>query len=259
MKTRFSTWIVRTLSLALALIIGFSVIPLEQAEATAIINIPLRITATDVTYPTTLEKGEKFSLQGTVSSSYGVITKINVVIKNRKTKATVVNTSNYPRKRTVELKRTINNQVAFGKLKVGSYSIKMTVYAEGHGKKTSKVILNRGFTVKDAKPKITINRPNYPPAVMYAGDHVAIRGVINTSKGRLTNVWAYVYDYDGNRIMYASYKPTKTYFDLHYTLNEDFPFDILPPGKYTFILVARAVNGKAVTKRTLTETGFRVK
>ena len=149
--------------------------------------------------------------------------------------------------------------MAFGKLKVGSYSIKMTAYAQGKNKKTSKVLLNRGFTVKDAKPKITIQGALFPPAVVYAGDHVPIRGVINTSKGTLTNVWAYVIDYDGNTIMYAGYKPTRSYFDLHYTLNEDFPFDILPPGKYTFRLVARAVNKKVVTKTTLVETGFRVK
>ncbi len=221
------------------------------------INLPLTITTSDLTYPGTLTAGESFSLRGTVSVNYGTITKLNAVIKNRSNNKTVLNVNSWPKKKNASVRDTINRKVSFGKLSAGSYNLKITAYASYGSKSTSKVIINRNFTVKAEKPSITIRYTQYPTTVTQ-GSSASLRGVISVNKGTLTSVTAYIRDANGKNIMSAKYTPNKKSFDIRYTINKAFKFSALPKGTYTYIVHARAKSGNTEMSRTLIEQTFTV-
>ncbi|MBQ9306437.1 MAG: hypothetical protein IJ229_00820 [Clostridia bacterium] len=249
----------RALTLLLTFVLlftGFSLVP-QTADAESNINVPLKITTSDMTYPSTLEKGKSFSLRGTVSVNYGTITKITAVVKNRSTKHTAISVTSYPKKQKADIRQTINQKVSFSKLAAGSYNIKMTAYAKYGKKTTSRVIMNRNFTVKESKPGLTISGAR-APSDMAQGSKAGIRGIIKTSKGKITNVWVYVINSEGKNAMSAKYTPNKTSFDLKYTANTALKFGALPKGTYTYKVVAKAVSGKTSQTKTLVETSFTV-
>ncbi|MBR1686384.1 MAG: hypothetical protein IJ708_14710, partial [Clostridia bacterium] len=77
-----------------------------------------------------------------------------------------------------------------------------------------------------------------------------IRGIIKTSKGKITNVWVYVINSEGKNAMSAQYTPNKTSFDLKYTANTSLKFGALPKGTYTYKVVAKAVSVKTSQTKT---------
>ena len=258
MKHKLNKYLVRIAALALALLTFSTAMPVQQAEAAGNVNIPMKISISGLTYPTTLNKGSGFALKGTVSVNYGTITKITAVVTNRNTGKTVLSATSYPKTKSVNMASTINKKVAFGKLATGNYRLKVTAYAKYGSKSTSRVIINRAFTVKDSKPGLSITGVVYPTSINQ-GEKAAVRGVINTTAGKITNVWVYVLNADGKRVLSSYYKPNKSFFNLQYTVSPDLQFSALPAGTYTYRVIAKAVNGKSYLMKTLVEATFTVK
>lgn len=230
---------------------------LETASAGAAIYVAPTITATGLTYPTNITQGNAFSLRGTLSVNAGVITQITATVTNRVTKKVAMNVSVHPKTKEVNIRNTINKKVVFGKLPVGDYTLKMVVTAKCGTKEATKTVINHGFTVNGNKPKLSIAGAVYPTTIK-AGNKAPLRGVINTSCGKITQVTAYILDSNGSTKMKASYKPNKSFFSLEYTVNKVFTFGLLAKGTYTYKIVAKAANGKYSTTATVLEKNFTV-
>ncbi len=250
MKHNSNRWTLRVITAALALLMLVTAVPVQIAEAAGHVNMPLKITTSGVNYPTTLEQGYRFALKGTVAANYGKITKVTAVITNRNTGKTVMSTATYPKNRTVNLRSTINKKLSFGKLAAGNYRLKITATAEYKDKKTTRTIVNRAFTVKNGKPELVINWPQYPTKLKQ-GNRAVVRGVISTKKGTISNVWVYILDSNNKRVMSSYQKPNKSYYDLNPVVSKDMLFGALPKGNYTFVVKARAVSGKSTVTKTL--------
>ena len=258
MKHNSNKWLLRMLTAALALVLLMTSVPVDLAAAAGNVNMPLKITTSGLTYPTTITKGNSFSLKGTVEANYGKITKVTAVITNRKNGKTVMTASSSPNNRTVNLRSTINKKLTFGKLAAGNYRLKVTATAQYKSKKTTRTIINRAFTVKSSSPELVLNWPQYPTS-LNKGNRAVVRGVISTKSGTITNVWVYVLDSNKKRVMSSYHTPNKSYFDLYTHVSNDMLFGALPVGEYTFVVKAKAVNGKSYTTKTLVSSKLTIK
>lgn len=242
----------------IAVLCALLVFAAPTALAEKQVNLPLKITSSGLTYPGTLEAGSSFSLKGTVNSSYGTITSIKGTVVNRTTGKTALTATVYPNSRTVNLQKTLNTKLSFGKLAAGSYRLKIEATAKSGSKKVTKVIMNRNFTVTAKKLNITISNAVYPTGGIHIGDKAALRGTIRTSQGKLTSVKASIINSAGKTVISSSYTPNAESFDLRYTVNQDLTFDILPAGKYTYKVVATAEYNGSKTTKTLVNAKFEV-
>ncbi|MDO5435237.1 MAG: hypothetical protein Q4G19_02600 [Clostridia bacterium] len=246
-------------ALLAALLLVTAVAPIT-ASAAANINVAPVITAYGLTKPTKITQGNAFSMQGSVSTNAGTITKITATVTERSTNWVVLSATVQPKLKAVNFRNTINQKVPFGKLGVGNYTLKVVVTAKCGTKSTTKTVINQGFSVVAKQPTITLAGAVYP-TTMKVGNKQPIRGVISVdacSGSKITKVVATVKNSKGKVMMQSVFKPNKTVFDLHYTVNNELTFGLLPVGTYTYTLTATATCGKSTFTKTLLNKTFKV-
>ncbi|MCK9217225.1 MAG: InlB B-repeat-containing protein [Firmicutes bacterium] len=107
------------------------------------------------TIPTSLSVGDSFGVRGTISTSCGKITSVYGAIIN--SSGTVVQSGSYtPNVATHNLQNSMNNDLTFGKLPVGSYIYKVTATATNGGQSASSTFINSSFTVVSTSSTVTI-------------------------------------------------------------------------------------------------------
>ncbi len=107
-------------------------------------------------------------------------------------------------------------------------------------------------------PFLSIGEYNVPSDVN-EGTNFGIRGTIQTNCGLITDVWAYLYDDNDSPVQSSHYTPGETSHDLRYSINNDLIFGKLSPGRYRYIVEARAVNGDQTEIKRLIDSTFEVK
>jgi len=106
-----------------------------------------------VSVPTTLTQGKGFSLQGKISTDCGKLTSVLVSIYDSN-KTLVQQQSAKPDAATYQiLNSSIDNNLKFGNLAVGTYTIKISAAAINNGKETNTTLVEQTFTIKKAETK----------------------------------------------------------------------------------------------------------
>ena len=250
----------RILTALLAALLLVTAIAPISASASSKINVAPVITAYGLTKPTKITQGNAFSMQGSVSTNAGTITKITATVTERSTNWVALKATIQPKTKAVNFRNTINTKVPFGKLGVGNYTLKVVVTATCGTKSTTKTVINQGFSVVAKTPTLTLAGAVYP-TTLKVGNKQPIRGIISVSAcsgSKITKVVATVKNSKGKIMMQSTFKPNKTVFDLHYTVNNELTFALLPVGNYTYTLTATASCGKSSITKTLLNKSFKV-
>ena len=99
--------------------------------------------------PESQKVGQNFGIRGTVSTDCGTITELYGAIIDASGNAVCSGWYN-PYSTTVDLRTTINNDLVFGTLGVGSYTYYVQARAENNGQQTVKTLIEHSFTVGTA-------------------------------------------------------------------------------------------------------------
>ena len=105
-------------------------------------------------------------------------------------------------------------------------------------------------TVQSDVPIISISGETLP-ADMLQYNVAALRGVISTDKGSITDVTAMLTDESGEIVQSCSYQPVLQSFSLAGTVNAQLQFAVLQPGTYFYVLNATAENNGLVTEKQI--------
>ena len=116
--------------------------------------------------------GANFGIRGTVSTDCGTITELYGAILDSDGNAVCSGWYN-PYSTTVDLRTTINNDLVFGSLGVGSYTYYVQARAENNGQQTVQVMIEHTFTVGAAESQQT------EPALVSVGYNMTV----NVGKG----------------------------------------------------------------------------
>lgn len=110
-------------------------------------------------------------------------------------------------------------------------------------------------------PTLSISGETYPVGALRLGANFPIRGSVNTDCGMIKSVDAFVVNTDTNRTVDGfefHHRPNTVVYDLRTTLNNDFIFNNLEPGNYSYIVTAEAVNGSLSSYSILINAPFEV-
>ena len=108
------------------------------------------------------------------------------------------------------------------------------------------------------KPAITVS-DQVVPKDQYVNDNCGLRGIISTDKGRLLRVYGVIYNSSNQAIQESKRPAYGKSFNIKDTINNDLQFKKLPEGKYTYKVIAAALNGSQATTTTVLDTKFTVK
>ena len=109
--------------------------------------------------------GANFGIRGTVSTDCGTITELYGAILD--TSGNAVCSGRYnPCSASVDLRTTINNDLVFGSLGVGSYTYFVQAKAENNGQQTVQTMIEQAFTVgasaaESQQPEPALNSVGY--------------------------------------------------------------------------------------------------
>lgn len=217
-------------------------------------------------YPTSLYQGDSFSLRGTVYTDVGTVTEVKGEILNYYGTVLQRSTAN-PNTQSYSLSNSsVNNGLRFGQLSAGTYTYRITAAARNGSQTSSKVLVERSFTVLTRAtatplraPVLSISSPNYPTA-MYEGDTFSIRGTVYTDVGTITEVRAEIVDYYyGYAVMGQSAYPNAQSYTLNNSaINSALRFGQLSAGTYIYRVTAYAKNGSQTSEKTLVDRSFTV-
>ena len=264
----------------------------QRWKLTFVRGLPPTISLTGQTIPGQLKVGQSFGLRGTVSASggklkevYGAITDANGNVIQSKTYSMDSATSN--------LRYSVNQDLIFNKLAEGTYKYYLSAVASNSYGETNEVLLNATFTVgsgssssspawspsssssssgssgsaptptqppvkkETKKPTVTISGQTVP-STQKQGSNFGIRGTVSTDCGKLTWLYGYITDRDGNVLQSGEYFPNSSSDNLRYSINNDLIFDRLSAGSYSYCVKATATNGDQETTETLIYTEFQV-
>ena len=203
----------------------------------------------------TLTRGKNFGLRGVVSTDCGKITSITGSILNSSGKTVSGQSSTYkPNATSVNIRTTINNDLIFDKLPVGSYTYYVVVTAK-NGTESNTLTISRPFTVgapagtSYQKPTITISNEVSPSGTLTRGKNFGLRGVVSTNCGKITSITGSILNSSGKTVSGQSrtYKPNATSVNIRTTINNDLIFNNLPAGSYTYYVLVVAENGSEST------------
>lgn len=107
------------------------------------------------------------------------------------------------------------------------------------------------------KPTVTISGQTVPTN-QKQGSSFGIRGTVSTDCGKLTWLYGYITDRNGNVLQSGEYFPNSSSDNLRYSINNDLIFDRLSAGSYSYCVKATAKNGDQETTETLIYTEFQV-
>ena len=195
-------------------------------------------------YPTTIKKGNSYSLKGTITSNYK-ITKVTVKVLNSSGK-TVLSASASPNTKSYKIQTALDAKIKFAKLSAGTYTYKVTATDT----QKTKTLVSKTFKVRS----LTISSTRYPTSIK-KGKSFTIKGTIKSSY-KITKVTVQVLDSSGNVVLSASAKPNKKSYKIQTKLDAKIKFGTLSKGTYTYKVIASDTKTSNVT---LLKKTFKVK
>lgn len=205
----------------------------------------------------TLTLGHNFGLRGIISTDCGVITSVNGYILNS-TNTSVNGQKGYytPNAASVDIRYTLNNDLIFDNLSVGSYTYQVVITAQ-NGTESSKMTISRPFTVEAEAgvfyktPTVSVSGEVSPSGTLKQGSNFGLRGVISTDCGKITICRGYILkvmdDGDSRIEQRCEYTPNAASIDIRTTINNNLIFDNLPAGSYKYYVLVVAENGSEST------------
>ena len=213
--------------------------------------VPDELSASGLTYPTTLVQGKSFYLRGVVSSQTSKLTKLTAAVYDEDGK--MVNSRSFnPKAKSVDFRWLVNPYVKFSSLKVGIYTYEVTA-VNASGEET---LLSETFEVTPAKPasdKLKASGCTYPK-LLIQGRGFALKGVITSETSKITKLTVGVYDSEGTMLTGRSFDPKAKSVDLRWYIDPYVKFGKLDVGYYTYRIKATNAAGTV----TLLEKEFEV-
>ena len=207
--------------------------------------------------PGTLAKGKSYSISGTITSNYNIIS-VTVGIYNAAdgTKTSNVKTVT-PNAKSYNISG-VDASIKFGSLAEGTYMFRV-VAKDASGE--LKTLVNNKFTVGTASTTTTttastlaIASGNYNPSSLEKGSSYVINGKI-TSNYNITSVTVGVYNSDGTATAQVkTVNPASKSYDIS-GVDAYIKFGSLAVGTYKFKVVAKDASG---TSKTLVNNSFKV-
>lgn len=231
--------------------------PAEEPPAKEPDQKPVITISGEVSPAGALTLGSNFGLRGVISTDCGVITSVNGYILNSTSGNSVSGQHGYytPNTATFNIRSTINNDLIFEDLSIGSYTYCLVITAE-NGTESSTLTISRPFTVEAPagasyqKPTITVSGEVSPSGTLRQGSNFGLRGTISTDCGKIILCRGYileVVDGDSRIRQRCEYTPNAASIDIRTTINNNLIFDQLPPGSYKYYVLVIAENGSEST------------
>lgn len=205
-----------------------------------------------------LTLGSNFGLRGIISTDCGVITSVNSYILNNASGNSVSGQHGYyePNTTSFNIRSTINNDLIFDNLSIGSYTYCVVITAE-NGTESSTRTISRSFTVEAPAgasyqtPTISVSGEVSPSGTLTQGSNFGLRGIISTDCGKITICRGYILkvmdDGDSRAEQRCEYTPNAASIDIRTTINNNLIFDNLPAGSYKYYVLVVAENGSEST------------
>lgn len=205
-----------------------------------------------------LTLGSNFGLRGIISTDCGVITSVNSYILNNASGNSVSGQHGYyePNTTSFNIRSTINNDLIFDNLSIGSYTYCVVITAE-NGTESSTRTISRSFTVEAPAgasyqtPTISVSGEVSPSGTLTQGSNFGLRGIISTDCGKITICRGYILkvmdDGDSRIEQRCEYTPNAASIDIRTTINNNLIFDNLPAGSYKYYVLVVAENGSEST------------
>ena len=204
-----------------------------------------------------LTLGSNFGLRGVISTDCGVITDVNGYILNNASGNTVSGQHGYyaPNTASFDIRSTINNDLIFDNLSIGSYTYRVVVTAK-NGTESNTRTISRSFTVEAPAgasyqtPTISVSGEVSPSGTLTQGSNFGLRGIISTDCGKITLCRGYILEVkDGDSVIKqrCEYMPNATSIDIRTTINNNLIFNDLPAGSYKYYVLVVAENGSEST------------
>lgn len=192
---------------------------------------PSALKISSETYPTSIVKGNTFSIYGTVSSDY-IISSVTCAVYSSSGALQFTKTA-YPDTYSYSL-HELDAYMTFSKLSEGSYVYKVTA---SDSKTKNDVLLSKTFKVVSSaqSSSLLLNSANYPSTIA-VGDTFSVKGTI-TSDYPITSVTIGVYNASGTAKFKYSGAPNTTSFDIN-SVDSQMTFSKLTEGTYTYKIVA---------------------
>lgn len=264
----------------------------QRWKLTFVRGLPPTISLSGQTIPGQLKVGQSFGLRGTVTASGGKLKEVYGAIVDAN--GNTVQSKTYSMdSATNNLRYSVNQDLIFNKLPEGTYKYYLSAVASNSYGEAKEVLLNATFTVgsgssssssswassssssssgssgstptptqppvkkETKKPTVTISGQTVP-STQKQGSNFGIRGTVSTDCGKLTWLYGYITDRNGNVLQSGEYFPNSSSDNLRYSINNDLIFDRLSAGSYIYWVKATARNGDQETTETLIYTEFQV-
>lgn len=264
----------------------------QRWKLTFVRGLPPTISLSGQTIPGQLKVGQSFGLRGTVTASGGKLKEVYGAIVDAN--GNTVQSKTYSMdSATNNLRYSVNQDLIFNKLPEGTYKYYLSAVASNSYGEAREVLLNATFTVgsgssssssswassssssssgssgstptptqppvkkETKKPTVTISGQTVP-STQKQGSNFGIRGTVSTDCGKLTWLYGYITDRNGNVLQSGEYFPNSSSDNLRYSINNDLIFDQLSAGSYIYWVKATARNGDQETTETLIYTEFQV-
>ncbi len=217
---------------------------LDSTSTPVVSNAASTLKISDCRYPSSLLKGQKFTIKGIINSNYK-ITNVTVSILNSKGKTKISKSAN-PGTTSYSLLK-IDNSVKFGSLGTGTYTYKVTAKDE----KKSLTLVSKSFKVEPAST-LKITKARYPKTLKI-GKSFTIKGTIK-SNYKVKKVTVGVYTTSGKAVLAASKSMNKKSYNVK-GLDKKIKFGKLKKGTYYYKVIAN----DAKISRTVLNKKFTVK
>ena len=207
----------------------------------------LGVTISNKTVPSgNLPLGRPYGISGTINSQNTILQVFGGIYNAEGTKA-VLFCSDSPSSTTYDLRSKFDNLLTFNTLPAGSYKYRIIVRTA----KDDIEVATSYFTVGNAAPYsassgITVTGKKVPENGLTYGRPYIIGGVLS-SASPITEVYGGIYTADGNTsVIYCKDTPNSTSYDLGVKFDNTLTFDKLPPGNYSYKIIARNSGGESV-------------
>ena len=199
--------------------------------------------------PSSIKKGSSFNLTGTVSSNYNITSFNGQILQGSTVKQSITVT---PNAKTLNIQPcAVNQQLIFGNLAAGSYTLKYT--AKDASGTTKTYVKSFSVYVPAAASTLSIN-PSALPSSFKQGTSFNLTGTV-TSNYTITSFNGQILQ--GSTVKQSvTVNPNSTYLNIQpCAVNQKLLFNTLPAGTYTLRYTAKDAHGATTTfNRTFTVT-----
>ena len=205
-------------------------------------------------YPVSISEGSSYGLRGSVKSNYNISLVKGYIINSNG--STVQSSTDKPNSESMDIQyANLNNNLRFGKLSAGNYTMKIEAYdTSGRVVTASKSFTVKGLLTPELggaigavgattnlsgqTSNLSINMTSYPSSINQ-GSSFGLRGSITSDKN-ISQVNGYVISSSGNTVLSSVDYPNAQSMDVRYAnLNNNLKFGTLAAGTYTLKITAR--------------------